>query len=136
MLDDGYVGSLLPEEQDEQHDEAEESLGSCCACGNATSTDTAMTFQLHKRCTVPGQGWGCFVCNLPPDGALAVVCDPCLEADREIAFACVGYPGLDKRVPLTELSPEPFVHCWAKHAFYARQMGVWDECDELEATDV
>jgi hypothetical protein len=48
----------------------------------------------------PGRGWGCVVCDLPADGALAVVCDACLEKRAPLRFACQGYPGKDGRVPI------------------------------------
>lgn len=57
-----------------------------------------------------GKGWGCFVCGLPLNGAVAVVCDDCLESGAEFQFVCTGYPGEDGRTPIGELSDEVFEH--------------------------
>ncbi len=70
-----------------------------------------------------GKGWGCFVCGLPSDGAMAAVCRRCIPDDwepgqprpgGEIRFACTGYVGEPGRIPLTELV-EPFEHNMARH---------------------
>ncbi len=58
---------------------------------------------LPKKAPIPGSGWGCFVCGLPADGAIAVVCDRCLESKAEIKFACVGYAAANKRFPVEQL---------------------------------
>jgi hypothetical protein len=73
---------------------------------------------LSHRAPVPGHGWGCAVCGLPPDGAVAVLCGPCTDrfaADCALRFACRGYPATDGRIPFDELDPEPFEHDPAKH---------------------
>jgi hypothetical protein len=62
-----------------------------------------------------GHGWGCHVCNLPPDGAIAVVCDACFDAKKEIKFVCDGYPVMNQRVPIESLAPEEFDHDQEKH---------------------
>jgi hypothetical protein len=93
-------------------------LGPCCICeGNAGVHNIVM---LPRRCAVPGHGWGCAVCGLPPDGASAVLCDHCLEryqADESaLLFACRGYPASDGRMSVAELSDIVFEHDAAKHA--------------------
>ena len=84
-------------------------LGPCCACGKE-GPEVRHIVCLHQRSPTPGKGWGCLVCQLPPDGAVAVLCDDCLESEAEIVDVCVGRPGTDGRMPLRELSDEPFTH--------------------------
>lgn len=86
-------------------------LGPCCGCETTAGVNSIVT--LHKRCQVPGHGWGCVVCGLHPDGASAVLCDDCivryLGGDDVIRFACRGWPGTDGRAPIGEFT-EPFDH--------------------------
>jgi hypothetical protein len=49
-----------------------------------------------------GTGWGCFQCGLPMDGATAVLCDDCLEAEAEILFVIDGQPLDRKRLGIDE----------------------------------
>lgn len=62
---------------------------------------------LHHKSPTAGKGWGCVLCGLPADGAVAVVCDACLRAmergEAEIKWACAGYPAEPGRVPVAEL---------------------------------
>ena len=60
-----------------QHQTDPRSLGPCCQC---ECTDGVRNiFLLNRRGAIPGRGWGCVVCGLPPDGAVAVLCDACVE---------------------------------------------------------
>lgn len=77
-------------------------LGTCCSCGGTDGVRNIMT--LHKKAPEPGKGWGCVVCSLPSDGAVAVLCDECLETEQPIRFAVKGYPASGERVPIEELS--------------------------------
>jgi hypothetical protein len=74
---------------------------------------------LSRRAVTPGTGWGCFVCGLPQDGAMAVVCDGCLEgyADgaKMLRFVIDAQTGQCGRVPIEGLSDEPFEHDMSKH---------------------
>ena len=72
-----------------------------------------------KRAPVPGTGWGCLVCGLPNDGAIAVVCDNCLEAETEILEVCHGHPHEGRRMALSVIN-EPFEHDPAKHEIMRR----------------
>lgn len=78
-------------------------LGSCCAC-RRSGPDVRNIMMLHKRAPVPGTGWGCVVCHLPSDGAVAVICDACADADRPILDVCVGYPSRNVRVSIATLA--------------------------------
>jgi len=40
-------------------------LGACCACGRSDSL-VRNVVMLEQRASVPGTGWGCLLCNLPP----------------------------------------------------------------------
>jgi len=68
---------------------------------------------LHVKNQVPGHGWGCLECHLPMDGASAVLCDDCCNGwqsgEVELQWACRGYPAIDGRVPIGELT-EPHRH--------------------------
>lgn len=94
---------------------SDDGLGPCCACGGADNIRNVM--MLHKRAPVPGTGWGCIVCGLPLDGAVAVLCDHCIETQAPITQACVGYPGAGLRVSIETLVGE-FDHDEAKHTAY------------------
>lgn len=89
-------------------------LGACCAC-EKSGPDVRNVMMLDRRGPSPGKGWGCLVCGLPLDGAVAVLCDSCLEAKAEIRFVCAGYPAQDGRMPIEELAFEPFGHDLALH---------------------
>jgi hypothetical protein len=84
----------------------EPTLGSCCICGADQQVRNIMMLDVKNQ--VPGHGWGCLICNLPADGASAVLCDRCLELFQEgkakIKYACRGYPAIEGRVPIEELS--------------------------------
>ena len=83
-------------------------LGPCCACrqrGPTVRNIVMLTF----RAPLPGRGWGCFQCGLPSDGAIAVLCDRCLESSAPILDACAGYPASGGRVPRESLDI-PFDH--------------------------
>ena len=92
-------------------------LGPCCMCERPDGVRNIVI--LHRRNAVPGHGWGCFVCGLPPDGASAVLCDLCADiyqADNSLlTTACRGYPGSDGRIAIAELPPGSFDHDRAKH---------------------
>ncbi len=51
----------------------------------------------------------CFVCHLPKDGAVAVLCDECIQNEIDPKFAVAGFADMKQRVPITELK-EPFEH--------------------------
>jgi len=87
-------------------------LGPCCGCG--TTEGVRNMCMVSRRAPVPGTGWGCVVCDLPGDGAIAVFCDACVE--KPVTHVCVGYPKDGKRRPIEELAPGVFDHDAAKHA--------------------
>lgn len=92
-------------------------MGTCCTCGK-DAPDVRNVMMLHYRAPEAGKGWGCVVCDLPPDGAVAVLCDKCLEKMQrgagQIVYACVGYAGENQRVRVDALT-EAFDHDMSKH---------------------
>ena len=90
-------------------------LGPCCACGGTQNVRNIL--QLHQKGPTPGRGWGCVVCQLPMDGAIAVVCDHCLDTKAPLKFACDDYPASGKRVPIETLTGT-HDHDLAKHHAY------------------
>ena len=88
--------------------------GPCCVC-EKTGPEVRNILCLNRKGPTPGKGWGCFVCGLPRDGATAVLCDKCLEAEAEIVYVCTGYPALDGRTPIAELPHEAFEHDLSYH---------------------
>lgn len=88
-------------------DDPDLKLGPCCGCGrDDVAVGNIVTLEVKNQ--VPGHGWGCMICNLPADGACAVLCNECIEgfltADLKLRFACRGYPAHDGRVPIAELT--------------------------------
>lgn len=80
-------------------------LGPCCVC--ETEAGVHNIIMLDRQAVMSGHGWGCLVCGLASDGAMAVLCDPCLkawQADNSILkIACRGYPAKDGRVAIDVL---------------------------------
>lgn len=88
-------------------------LGKCCICEQEGSSVRNL-LMLSQRSPEPGTGcWGCFQCDLPMEGAVAVLCDPCTEklhGGEAIRYACLGAPSENRRIPLEQLSAVPFDH--------------------------
>jgi len=88
-------------------------LGQCCMC--CTEKNVRNVLMLGYKAPIPGHGWGCFVCKLPADGAVAVLCDRCFDklrgckedVTKHLRFACRGYPDQEGRIPLAELLKNP-----------------------------
>lgn len=87
-------------------------LGQCCVC-EKEGPDVRNIIMLPFEGPVPRQGWGCLQCNLPPNGASAVLCDDCLDHYQEgtaiIKFVLNGYPK-NGRFPIDQLEKTPFDH--------------------------
>jgi hypothetical protein len=86
-------------------------LGPCCTCGTTEGVTNIAT--LDRRGPIPGRGWGCVVCGLPPDGAVAVLCNNCFGLPTR--FACRGYPASDGRIAIANLPKERFAHDPDRH---------------------
>ena len=94
------------------------SMGACCACGSRRNERSliCLPFRVPDLWRVEdGTGqWGCFQCGLPPEGAVAVVCDKCMLAGRDPTTFCIGAPGKGSRAGV-ELLVEVFQHDMKKH---------------------
>src|SRR5947209_3057090 len=98
--------------------EATPNFGMCCMCLMEHPTVRNLIV-LDVRAPKPGNGcWGCLRCGLPSEGAVAVLCDNCMEEHRTfgraIGLVCSGPPGENQRVPRSSLT-EPFMHDMSKH---------------------
>jgi hypothetical protein len=98
-----------------------EDFGSCCACGKH-GPDVRNVICLNQLAPIPNTGWGCVVCGLPANGAVAVVCDHCLETKQKIQFACEGYVSEKGRIAVGKLQGM-FYHRIHLHAKYERLEG-------------
>jgi len=90
-------------------------LGPCCMCEGGPTHNLIM---LSQRGAIPGHGWGCVVCDLPLDGAYAVLCEACIirwqQDNSLLTVACRGWPG-EGRIPIAELPAGAFDHDMSKH---------------------
>lgn len=71
-------------------------LGSCCAC-RLFKPDVRNVLCLGFKAPLAGTGWGCVQCGLALDGAVAVVCDDCLEMAAPLQEICHGFPAERQR---------------------------------------
>lgn len=91
-------------------------VGPCCACRRTDvplRNVVCMTFRVPESAL--GKGWGCVECAIPADGALAVVCDECMAAERPIVDVCAGYVKEPARAAAEPLRPIPWEHIRAFH---------------------
>lgn len=107
-----------------QHEEYRD-LGPCCSCLKADCRARILVF-IPRQGSTPGRGWGCLTCGLPPEGAFAVVCDPCArrhERQKNFTwtmlktFVTLGEDGSGKgRAPIdTLLTAAEWVHDLSRH---------------------
>jgi len=101
---------------DLQHDgQTATLLGACCLCEGTKGVRNLLS--LRQKATMPGRGWGCLQCELPGDGAIAVVCDACLkrvQAGEPLKFACLDYVTTGKRIPIGDITGE-HDHDYSRH---------------------
>lgn len=88
-------------------------LGQCCAC--RTTENVRNIIAIPKRAPIPGTGWGCLQCDLDMNGAVAVLCDDCLQGEAKILEVCFGYPKENSRVSIDVLSDVTFDHDPTRH---------------------
>lgn len=85
--------------------------GWCCACeGEISPRDPVVVF-LPFQAPAGFRGWGCMACGLPPGGAIAVVCQACVAAEKAPRFIATGVNvGDNKRLSLEGYVQIPFLH--------------------------
>lgn len=111
--DDDDEAGIDDDDDFEEDDEPPEDVdhGPCCVCEGLSGVRNVL--MLHKKAPMAGRGWGCVVCGLTCDGAIAIVCDTCI--DQPLKFACRGYPATDGRVAIDELTGT-HVHDLTRHS--------------------
>lgn len=82
--------------------ETQINMGPCCAC-RQSKPDVRNVLCLHKLAPVPGTGWGNVLLKWPSNGAVAIVCDSCLDNNAPLLDAVSGYPAEGGRVPVESL---------------------------------
>lgn len=101
-------------------------LGSCCIC---ESEEKVFNLIMLPYKGPPGSnGWGCVACNLPPQGAMAVICEKCgydliennedfqLTISQKVKFIVGGSGPQDNiRVPFDVSKAEVFDHNYSLH---------------------
>lgn len=77
-------------------------FGPCCACGRPDPTVRNLVSLPFEAPAGVGVVWGCKVCGLMPGrGAVAILCDACVEAGRKITQIIGGTRATDKmRLPV------------------------------------
>jgi hypothetical protein len=89
-----------------------QNFGPCCAC-EKDEGEIKNIVMLNQKGPMSGKGWGCLVCGLPPEGAVASLCDECMELGRPIKYAIADFE-TKARVPIESLGAE-HDHDWSKH---------------------
>ena len=108
--EDDEEHDVMVEEDDEEEDGGEGLvLGACCNCGRQDESVRNIIF-VDMRSPEPGIGcWGCLICDLDQAGAVAVLCDECMENSKGVPLnVCLGSPADNRRFPRSQLK-EPFV---------------------------
>jgi hypothetical protein len=73
----------------------------CCAC-ETKEGDIKNIVMLNQKLPGGGKGWGCLQCGLPLEGAIAALCNPCIDLGRPIKFAVVSLDS-EERIPVEQL---------------------------------
>lgn len=93
-------------------------LGKCCNCESGKDVRNIIMLNLELPEEYFDEGWGCVVCDLPANGASAVLCDKCFEEYKlqniTLKTVCGGYPYKNTRIPFEQLNKK-FEHDDSKH---------------------
>ena len=90
--------------------EHELDLGACCACESTENVRNILSLNYKAP---PGtiSAWGCFPCNLPTEGAIAVLCDDCIERPDIEADLKFILKDVKEQQPVPPIEArEPFSH--------------------------
>lgn len=89
--------------------------GCCCACGRIVS-DLQNLLMMPFRAPEGFPGWGCVTCGLPSAGAIAVVCNACVDRGAEPQMIAGGRYALEgKRIKLQGFARIPHDHDLKRH---------------------
>lgn len=121
-VQEGYCGYCQDWTTDVDVADLGNRFGPCCICEGTVDVWNLIT--LPFPAPIPGTGWGCTVCNLPADGAIAVVCDACVGESRDRApllprlkFVFSGLALEKKRAPIASCQTDVlFKHDEITHA--------------------
>jgi len=115
-------------------EEVREDLGNCCACLGTQNVNNIMCMPFEGP---PGfQGWGCMICGIPTRGAIAVLCDTCVELGAVPRYIVGGrFVSSTMRVTLDGFERKAFDHIEARHAEYDRIELIEDALSDLDAED-
>ena len=91
-----------------------ENLGTCCGCGKEPPGVRNVMF-MEREAPPLTDGWGCLVCGLPQKGAIAILCDDCINNDVAPRFVVSGTVTGGGRQDVTQYPIIPFNHDMAKH---------------------
>jgi hypothetical protein len=85
--------------------------GWCCACEGEISPSNPIVVFLPFQAPEGFCGWGCMACHLPARGAIAVMCQDCIGAEKAPRFIAAGVNvGDNMRVSLERYLQIPFLH--------------------------
>lgn len=92
-------------------------LGACCVCNTTQGVVNIVTLSRRLPEWLQGQnlGWGCFKCNLPQDGIVAVYCGKCIEEGDEAIYGRLGGKRANERIKLNNFPFIPFEHDLKHH---------------------
>lgn len=114
------------------NDDDDFKTGPCCGCG-APDVPRANLVMYDFVAPEGFNGWACVLCDLPPHGAIAILCDTCVEGQVEPRFICGGtYATEGVRVSLDGYERKPFHHDTSKHPELQYQAPDEFEGDEWE----
>ena len=87
----------------------------CCSCAELKKT-VRNFLCVPALGPSPGKGWGCVVCDIPANGAVAILCDDCIaQGDPPIQFIIEGSAFEGKLIPWLPDQAIPFDHDLSKH---------------------
>lgn len=113
-----YCAAREDEDREDVDENRELRIAKCCACGQSNET-VRNVVMLDNKAAEPGTGWGCVQCDLPMDGAVAVICDLCAAADPtggSIREAVLGHMSEGRREPIAAVRARPrHEHDLSKH---------------------
>lgn len=92
-------------------------LGPCCICESTKDVDNLLQLDFKVKSE---SCWGCWQCGLPVEGAVAAVCDACMEKYKDDVDIETKLKFLmdtaERRIPMPPVEERvPHVHDLSKH---------------------